>query len=74
MATAGTTTPSSSSSSSLPIFFPSQPCVYLGSFFCCLTLTFILYRVVYFTGTPQFQYQQEKHESANHSCCSSKSC
>ena len=29
MATAGTTTPSSSSSSSLPIFFPSQQCVYL---------------------------------------------
>ena len=31
-------------------------------------------RVVYFTGTPQFQYRKENRESANHSCCSSKSC
>ena len=30
--------------------------------------------MVYFTGTPQFQYQKENRESANHSCCSSKSC
>ena len=30
--------------------------------------------MVYFTGTPQFQYQKENRKSANHSCCSSKSC
>ena len=30
--------------------------------------------MVYFTGTPQFQYQKENSKSANHSCCSSKSC
>ena len=28
----------------------------------------------FFTGTPQFQYQKENRQLANHSCCSSKSC
>ena len=28
----------------------------------------------FFTGTPQFQYQKENRESANHRCCSSKFC
>ena len=28
----------------------------------------------FLTGRPQFQYQKENCQSANHSCCSSKSC
>ena len=32
------------------------------------------YRVIYLTGHPQFQYQKENRDSANHTCCSSKSC
>ena len=32
------------------------------------------YRVSFLTGTPQFQDQKENRESANHICCSSKTC
>ena len=32
----------------------------------------ISYRVVFFTGTPQFQYQKENCQLANQSCCSCK--
>ena len=32
------------------------------------------YRVIFLTGPPQFQYQKENCQSANHSCCSRKSC
>ena len=29
---------------------------------------FVLLQGVFFTGTPEFQYQKENHQAANHSC------
>ena len=42
--------------------------------FLCLYAFFRLYRVIFLTGPPQFQYQKDNLQSANHSCCSSKTC
>ena len=33
-----------------------------------------IYRVIFFTGTPQFQYQKENRQAANRDCCSRKYC
>ena len=44
-----------------------------GKGLCCIDLD-NKYRVVFLTGSSQFQYQLENCQSANHSCCSRKSC
>ena len=41
-------------------------CLILSTFQDVSTLNVLMYRVIFITGTPQFQYQKENRQAANH--------